>query len=92
MTDHRDSLDIEDRKQVSHPVGVRRDRVVRPRLIRLPVAQQVDGNDRKPLREFGLHGRPGRGIVANPVDQQDHRAGAGDAEGAPITVDGAELE
>jgi len=36
MTDHRDSLDIEDRKQVSHPVGVRRDRVVRPRLIRLP--------------------------------------------------------
>ena len=92
MADDGDAFDVQNAKQVAHAVGVGRDRIVRPRLVRLAVAQQIGGDDGKPLREFGLHGRPGRRVVTDPVDQQDHRAGAGDPERAPVAVDGAELQ
>ena len=92
VADDGSPLDVEDGKQVAHPVGVGSDRVIGARLVRLPVAQQVDGDHREPLREPGLNRLPGRGIVTDPVDQQDHRAGAGDAERAPITVQCPKLQ
>ena len=78
-------------EQVTHPVGVGRDRVVGAWLVGLPVAQQIWGNDREPLGEFGLDGIPGGGVVADAVDQQDRRPGTGDPVRPLITVDGAEL-
>ena len=92
VTDDGDPLDVEHGKQVAHPVGVRRDRVVGAWLVRLPVAQQVDGDHREPLRELGLNRLPGGGVVTDPVNQQDHRARAGDPERTPIAVDRAELQ
>src|ERR1700742_250729 len=92
MADDGGPLDVQDGKQVAHPVGVRRDRIVGAWFVRLPVTQQVDGDHREPLREPGLNGLPGRGIVTDSVNQQDHRAGAGDAERAPITVQGPKLQ
>ncbi len=56
MAHDGDPLDFEHAEQVAHPVGVRRDRVVGARLVGLPVAQQVGGDDREPLRELGLDG------------------------------------
>jgi len=42
VADDGSPLDVENGKQVAHPVGVGGDRVIGARLVRLPVAQQVD--------------------------------------------------
>ncbi len=92
VADDGDPFDVQDAEQVAHAVGVRRDRIVRPRLVRLAVAQQIGRDDGEPLRELGLHGAPRRRVVADAVDQQDRRAGAGDPERAPVAVNGPELQ
>lgn len=92
MPDDGHALDVEHRQQVAHPVGVARDRVVGARFVGLPVSQQIGGDHREPLSELGLHGIPGRGVVADAVDQQDRRPGAGDTERSFVPVDGAVFE
>jgi hypothetical protein len=56
------------------------------------VAQQVDGDDRESLREPGLNGLPGGGVVTDPMNQQDDWTRPGDPERTPIAVHSAELQ
>ncbi len=92
MPDDRDPLDVEHAEQVAHAVRVCRDGVVGARLVGLPVAEQVGGDDGESLGERGLHAAPRRGVVADPVDQQDRGTRSGDPVRAPVAVDGAILQ
>ena len=70
MTHEGDTVDIEHGEQVAHAVREGRQRVVGARFVGLAVTQQVRCNDRKPLRKFGVHGAPRRGVVTDTVNQQ----------------------
>ena len=67
-------VDAEHGEQVAHAVGVAADAVVRPRLGRLPVAEQVGRDHRVAARERGDHRQPGGVVAAEAVQQQQRRA------------------
>jgi len=87
-----DTVDPEHGEQVAHAVRESRQGVIGTRFVGLAVAQQIRGDDRKPLGEFGVHRLPCRGVVAHAVDQQQGRAGPGNPERAAVAMDRAELQ
>jgi hypothetical protein len=74
-------------QEVADPGRVGAERVVAARLRGLAVPEQVGGEDRVAVPEELHHGHPLRGIAGDPVDQDDQRAAAGEAEGDPMAVD-----
>ena len=87
MPQHGHLVDVEHTEQVAHAVGVGGHRVVGPRLIGLPVSEQVRGDHREIAGQSAVDGLPGQRVVADPVDQQQSRAGARDPVGPLVAVD-----
>ena len=67
VPDHGDLVDAQDGQQVTHTVGETAQAVVGPGFIRLPVAQQVRGDDRVPLGQLLDDRVPGAMIATDPV-------------------------
>jgi hypothetical protein len=86
MADDADPVHPEHGEQVTHPAGVRGDRVVGPGLGGISVPEQIGGDDRMPLGQCPHDARPGMRAVPDAVDQQDRRSLAQHAERPPVTV------
>ncbi|HEY6471249.1 MAG TPA: hypothetical protein VIY26_00060 [Acidimicrobiales bacterium] len=70
VPDDGHSIHSEHRDKVPHAVGKAGDRVVGPRLLGAPMAQEVGRDDRVVAGEFVEDGPPGVRAVADAVDEQ----------------------
>ena len=72
VPDDRSARLAERAEQVAHRVRVGPERIVSPRLGRVPVPEKIGGDDRVALAEPGNHVLPRRRVACDPV-KEDHR-------------------
>src|SRR5215218_8951679 len=86
VPDDRGALVAQREHQVADEAGVGAERVVAGRLVGLPMAEQVRGQDREVLRQLGQHRLPARRGAGDPVDQDEQRPLAAAAVGDAVAV------